>query len=73
VRDGINLELAGVPAVIITHDVFEKAAIAQSKALGLPDLRLIVFPQPKGEEQDVEGAQSAREVVDKLIRIVGDS
>ena len=72
-RDGINLELAGVPAVVITHDVFEKAAIAQSKALGMPDLRLIVFPQPKGEEEDVEGAQAAREVVDKLIQMVEDS
>ncbi len=62
-----------MPAVIITHDVFEKAAIAQSKALGMPDLRLIVFPQPKGEEHEVEGAQSAHEVIDKLIQMVSDS
>lgn len=72
-RDGINLEIAGVPAVIITHDVFENAAKAQSKALGMPDLRLIVFPQPKGEEQEAEGAQSAQEVVDRLIHMIGDS
>ncbi len=72
-RDGIKLELAGVPAVIITHDVFEKAAKAQSKALGMPDLRLIVFPQPKGVEHEVEGAQSAQDVIDKLIQMVSDS
>lgn len=66
------MELAGVPAVVITHDVFENAAKAQSKALGMPDLRLIVFPQPKGEEHEVEGPESAREVVDKLIEMVGE-
>ena len=72
-RDGINLELAGVPAVIITHDVFENAARAQSKSLGQPDLRLIVFPQPKGEEEEIEGAESARQVVDQLADMVREA
>lgn len=66
-RDGINLEQAGVPAIVISHDVFEKAARAQSRALGLADLRLIIYPQPKGEQADVEGAEAARDVVDQLI------
>ena len=69
-RDGINLERAGVPAVVISHDVFEKAAHAQSKALGLEELRLIVYKQPEGRPTDVEGAETAREVVDKLIEMV---
>ena len=69
-RDGVNLEQTGVPAVVISHDVFENAARAQSRALGLADLRLIVYPQPKGEQADVEGAESARQVVDQLIDMV---
>jgi len=73
VRDGINLERAGVPAIVISHDVFEKAAQAQSKALDLADLRVIVYNQPKGEAADVEGATAARSVVDQLLKMVQDS
>ena len=72
-RDGINLERAGVPAIVISHDVFEKAAQAQSKALGLAELRLIVYDQPKGEAEDVEGATAARSVVDQLLEMVRDA
>jgi hypothetical protein len=73
VRDGINLERASVPALVISHDVFEKAAQAQSKALGLADLRLIVYKQPEGKAEDVEGAAAARSVVDQLLELVRDS
>ena len=72
-RDGINLERAGVPALVISHHGFEKAAQAQSKALGLADLRLIVYNQPKGEAEDVEGAAAARSVVDRLLEMVRDA
>jgi hypothetical protein len=73
VRDGINLEQRGVPAIVISHDVFEKAARAQSNALGLLELRVIVYAQPKGREADLEGAQAARQVVDQLIEMVRDA
>ena len=69
-RDGINLERQGVPAVVISHDVFEKAAHAQCSALGLPDLRVIVYAQPKGQEADLEGAEAARQVVGQLLEMV---
>ncbi len=72
-RDGINLERAGVPAIVISHDVFEKAARAQSSALGLADLRLIIYKQPKGRVEEVEGADAARQVVDQLLGMVEDS
>ena len=72
-RDGINLERAGVPAIVISHEVFEKAARAQSSALGLPDLRLIIYPQPKGHRDEVEGAEAARQVVDQLLGMVNDT
>ena len=69
-RDGIDLERAGVPAIVISHDVFEKAALAQSNALGLPELRVIVYAQPKGQQADLEGAESARQVVGQLLNMV---
>ena len=59
--------------IVISHDVFEKAARAQSSALGLAGLRLIVYNQPKGQVEDVEGADTARQVVDQLLDMVRDS
>ena len=72
-RDGINLERAGVPAIVVSHEVFEKAARAQSAALGLPELRLIIYPQPKGIEHEVEGAESARIVTDQLLALLREA
>ena len=72
-RDGISLERSGVPAIVISHDVFERAARAQSNALGLPELRLIVYSQPKGEEEELEGAESARQVVSQLVDMVRET
>ncbi len=72
-RDGINLERAGVPAIVVSHEVFEKAARAQSQALGLPELRLIIYPQPKGIEHEVEGAESARIVTGQLLAMLREA
>ena len=72
-RDGINLENKGVPAVVISHNVFGKAAQAQSSALGLPELRVIIYDQPKGKPDDVEGALFAKRVVDQLEVMVQES
>ncbi len=60
-RDGIALKSAGHPALVLVHDVFERAAQAQAKALGMPDLRIYVFPQQRpGEPDEVEAAKAAR-------------
>jgi hypothetical protein len=64
VQDGINLENKGVPAVVISHNVFGKAALAQSVAMSLPELRVIIYDQSKGKPDDVEGALFAKQVVD---------
>ena len=36
---------AGKPAVVFTHDRFERAARAQAAGLGVAELRLYVYPQ----------------------------
>lgn len=69
-RDGINLEQSGVPAIVVSHNVFEKAAKAQANALGVPDLRILVYSQPKGEEEEVEGAKSAQYIAQQLVTLL---
>jgi hypothetical protein len=61
VRDGISLVKAGVPAVVFVYDNFEAVARAQAKALGVPDLRLHVFPQY------VPGASASAEEEQKAV------
>ena len=59
--------------MVISHDVFGKAAQAQSIALGLPELRVIIYDQPKGKPDEVEGTQAAKRVVDQLIEMVRET
>ena len=42
-------------------------------ALGLPELRVIIYDQPKGKPDDVEGALFAKQVVDQLEVMVQES
>ena len=70
-RDGIALLSAGHPTLVYVHDVFERAARVQAKALGMPDLRIYVYPQNRsGEPDEVEvekAAQAAEELEQNLL------
>ncbi|MBI4307626.1 MAG: hypothetical protein HY684_02345 [Chloroflexi bacterium] len=57
------MEKKGIPAVLIAHDRFEAAARAQARALGLPDLPVIVVPQPQSWTTKEEEVQHANEAV----------
>ncbi len=60
-RDGIALKSAGHPALVLVHEVCERAAHAQATALGMPDLRIYVFPQQQtGEPDEIEAEKGAR-------------
>lgn len=65
-RDGITLTKAGLPTVVIVQDSFERAARAQAKTLGLPDLRIYVYQQHRaghvGSEEAAKGVTAAAEV-----------
>ena len=65
-RDGIFFAQAGLPTLVFVHDFFEKAARAQAKALGMPDLNIYVYPQHKlgdfDAEETAKGAKAAREL-----------
>jgi len=60
VRDAVNVSKSGRPAVLFVYNHFERAARAQAAGLGMPDLRIYVFPQYKpGEALAPEEAEKA--------------
>ncbi|MEO7728328.1 MAG: hypothetical protein ABIS45_13825 [Burkholderiales bacterium] len=65
-RDGIYLTKAGHPTVVFVNDFFEKAARAQAKAMGVPELKIFVYPQHKAGDFEPDearkGAAAAREL-----------
>ncbi len=65
-RDGISLAKAGVPTVVFVYDSFEPVARAQARALGMPDLRLYVFPQY------APGASASAAEANKAVRAAAD-
>ncbi|HXY94750.1 MAG TPA: hypothetical protein VEP49_19965 [Acidimicrobiia bacterium] len=48
VYDGIELEKAGRPAVVVTTTEFRPIAETMAAHFGLPELRLVVLPHPIG-------------------------
>jgi hypothetical protein len=73
VHDAAAIEDAGVPAIVLIHDVFENAAQLQAEILGRPSLTRVMFPQGKPEMSDVEVDQLARQALDKVMAILSAS
>ena len=48
VYDGIELEKAGRPTVVVTTTEFQPIAKTMAEHFGLPELRLVVLPHPIG-------------------------
>ena len=44
-RDGIRVTELGKAAIVFVQDKFERAARAQAAGLGMPDLKIYVYPQ----------------------------
>ena len=60
-RDGITLAKAGHPVVVFDYDHFERAARAQARGLGIPELRIFVYPQYKpGDLLPPEAAKAVK-------------
>jgi hypothetical protein len=70
VRDGIFLTKAGHPTIVFVNDFFEKAARAQARALGLPDLKIFVYPQHKAGDFEAEEAVKGRQAAHELRRML---
>ena len=53
---------------MFVHDFFEKAARAQARALGTPELKIYVYPQHKAGDFDVAEAAKGVEAAHDLPR-----
>ena len=69
-RDGIFLTKAGHPTIVFVNDFFEKAARAQARALGLPELKIFVYPQQKAGDFEAEEAVKGRQAAHELRRML---
>ncbi len=66
-RDAISVSKSGHPAVLFVYNHFEKAARAQATALGVPELKIYVFPQYKpGNAYAPEEADKAVKAADEF-------
>lgn len=57
-RDGIFFANSGHPTLVFVHDFFERAARAQAKALGMPELKIYVYPQHESGDYDAAEAET---------------
>ena len=66
-RDVVELEGQGVPAVLVASAAFEDTAREQAKRLGQPALARVFVPHPVQDRTDDELRAMARAAVDKTL------
>ncbi len=70
--DSAALEKRGVHTVTIVWDNFEKAARAQARVQGVPDLELVVIPHRVGgqsaDDQRAKAEVALPEIVSRLVK-----
>ncbi len=73
VQDAIELENAGVPAVVVTTTRFEPVAATLSANFGLSDTRRLVLPHPLGGTDEATLFDWADAATDQLIALLTSS
>ena len=71
-RDSIELEWAGRPAVAIVVDVLVGAAENMKRVSRMPDYPYVVTPFPVGSLNGPELAERARQVADDVLRLLSE-
>ena len=66
-RDGVEVEGQGVPAVLVASAAFEDTAREQAKRLGQPALARVFVPHPVQDRTDDELRAMARAAVDETL------
>jgi hypothetical protein len=69
-RDVIELESLGTPAVLAASSAFAQAAEAQAALLGQPEIRRVLVAHPVQDRTDDELRALARVAVDGLLAAV---
>jgi len=70
VKDAIELEEAGIPAVVVTTTMFEPVASTLSANLGLADTRRLVLPHPIGGTDEATLRDWADNAADRVIELL---
>jgi len=65
-HDGSNLDLTGIPALIVATEAFQQAADVQSKALGY-DPNIVWVPHPVQDRTDAELQALADRTVEEIL------
>ena len=73
VQDAIELERAGVPAVVVTTTMFEPVAKTLSANFGLAECRRLVLPHPLGGTDEATLHAWADAATDRLISLFTSS
>ena len=66
-RDVVEFEALGRPAVLIASDAFTTGAEQQAALLGQPDLRRVFVAHPVQDRTDDELRDAARGVADQVL------
>jgi len=69
-RDVMELEALGIPAVLVASSAFRSTAEEQSVLLGQSELRRVLVEHPVQDRTDDEIRKLARAAVDELLAAV---
>jgi hypothetical protein len=72
-RDVMELETLGTPAVLVASSAFRGAADEQTVLLGQPELRRVLVKHPIQDRTDAELQALARAAVPALLAAVGSA
>jgi hypothetical protein len=67
VLDSVNLERMGIPSVVIVTEPFVKAAMANARVQGMPDLAMVVIPHDYLVEDEEQVRAKVGPVLDEIL------
>jgi hypothetical protein len=70
VHDIVDLETRGIPSMFIASSKFRQAAIAQSVALGMPNVQRMFVPHPIQDRTDAEMADYADQAFEEILGMI---
>jgi hypothetical protein len=70
VHDIADLEMRGVPGVFVATSEFVSAAVAQSSALGIPDIKRVYTSHPIQDRTDDEMVALADAYFDEILAAI---
>jgi hypothetical protein len=67
VIDAVEMEKRNKPTITICHDKFEKAARLHARLQGMPDIPLLIEPNPEGGSLTRDAARLARQKLPDVV------